>query len=50
MIKSPCKNCEDRHLGCHSECGKYIMFKMKYNYEAAVIKKKKHEECLLYYK
>ena len=23
---SPCKNCPDRHLHCHSECEKYIKF------------------------
>lgn len=23
MINSPCKNCEERHLRCWSECGKY---------------------------
>jgi hypothetical protein len=23
MNKSPCKNCTDRTIGCHSECPKY---------------------------
>lgn len=23
---APCKDCEDRHLGCHSMCNKYILF------------------------
>lgn len=24
---SPCMNCEDRHVGCHSECEKYRQYK-----------------------
>ena len=24
---SPCMNCEDRHVGCHSECEKYKQFR-----------------------
>lgn len=27
MTKSPCKNCEDRHDWCHSECDRYKAFK-----------------------
>lgn len=23
---SPCKNCEDRELGCHSTCERYIAY------------------------
>lgn len=26
-LKSPCKNCDDRYLGCHSQCGNYISYK-----------------------
>lgn len=25
-MKSPCKGCEKRHLGCHSECLDYIQY------------------------
>ena len=25
--EAPCKNCTDRHLGCHSECEEYIAYK-----------------------
>lgn len=25
-MKVPCKDCTDRHLGCHSECEKYKAF------------------------
>lgn len=24
---APCKDCPDRHIGCHSECEKYLSFK-----------------------
>ncbi len=24
--KSPCKDCPDRHIGCHSQCEKYKVF------------------------
>ena len=24
---APCKDCKDRHLGCHGECEKYKEFK-----------------------
>lgn len=26
-IQSPCKDCPDRHVRCHSTCCKYIKFK-----------------------
>lgn len=26
-IECPCKNCESRHLACHSECDAYAEFK-----------------------
>ena len=25
-MKSPCKDCPDRVLGCHSECGRYLAY------------------------
>lgn len=27
MTKAPCKDCKDRHLGCHDTCEKYLEFK-----------------------
>jgi hypothetical protein len=27
MNKAPCKDCPNRHQGCHSECDKYIAFR-----------------------
>ena len=29
MIKSPCKNCEDRKLACHDKCKKYKAYKLE---------------------
>ena len=26
----PCRNCEDRHIGCHGTCEKYIDWKEKH--------------------
>ena len=26
MITAPCKDCADRHVGCHSSCEKYQAF------------------------
>jgi hypothetical protein len=31
MILSPCKDCEDRALGCHSICERYIDFQKENN-------------------
>jgi hypothetical protein len=27
MDKAPCKGCEERYVGCHSKCRKYIDYK-----------------------
>ena len=27
-MKSPCLECEDRHVGCHSECRKYMGYRL----------------------
>lgn len=35
-MKSPCKNCTNRHLTCHSVCPEYL----KYREELERIKKK----------
>ena len=28
-LQAPCKDCEGRHVGCHSECRLYIDFNNK---------------------
>lgn len=31
MIKVPCKDCDKRHLGCHSTCEDYKLYKSEVN-------------------
>lgn len=26
-MDAPCKDCKDRHIGCHSKCSKYADFR-----------------------
>ena len=40
MLISPCKDCEKRYLGCHSECEDYF----KYQEEVKAWNKKLHDE------
>lgn len=40
MTTAPCKDCADRHPGCHSECEWY----MKYSKERAEMLKNKKDE------
>lgn len=28
MANAPCKNCPDRHVGCHGQCEKYQQFRV----------------------
>lgn len=28
-IMSPCKNCNDRYIGCHTTCGDYAIYKQE---------------------
>lgn len=39
MEASPCKNCTDRKMGCHSECSKYIKYLEIHNKEKQEIYK-----------
>ena len=36
-----CKDCTDRHLGCHSDCKKYLSSKEKYESNKAEIRRQK---------
>jgi hypothetical protein len=29
-MRTPCKGCESRHIGCHSECEKYREYAAEY--------------------
>ena len=39
MAKGPCKNCDKRHVACHSECEEYIAYRK----EADRVNKKRRE-------
>ena len=40
----PCKDCGDRHVGCHSSCKKYIEAKATYDKEVAWIREMNQTE------
>ena len=46
-IDSPCKDCQDRFLGCHSKCEKYIAFRKKRDEQLDEINKQKKFEANL---
>ena len=39
MIDAPCKGCEERHVGCHSKCERYLKEKEKRNAVSEALKK-----------
>lgn len=42
-VASPCKDCPNRYVGCHSTCVKYIDYQQKAAVEREEIKKKRTE-------
>ena len=36
----PCKDCEERYLGCHSKCNRYIKWKQKHDQRCKEYNKK----------
>lgn len=42
-MKSPCKDCPERYVGCHSECGKYKYFRRKLEAQNEVIRANRTE-------
>jgi len=47
LINSPCKNCTERHMGCHAECEKYR--KAREETDAAREKERLHRETEAYF-
>lgn len=43
MINAPCKDCQERHINCHSSCQKYADFKK----EQAITNSAKHQDTML---
>lgn len=44
MKKNPCYQCEERQLGCHSNCPKYIEWSNKNKQINYAIRKSKYSE------
>lgn len=49
---SPCKDCEERHSGCHSKCKKYgewseIRLQHKRKFKDEVIKNRRYEDYVM---
>lgn len=43
-----CRNCEDRHVGCHSTCEKYLEAKDKHDTYTKRVQRSREESMLLY--
>lgn len=41
-MKSPCKDCPDRYVGCHDRCSKYLAYKA----EREMIRETLHKESI----
>lgn len=37
-IMSPCKNCTDRCIGCHTTCGDYAIYKQELEHRRTEVK------------
>ena len=46
-MNAPCKGCEERELGCHSKCERYIAF---HEFREDIRRKKEAERLLGKYK
>lgn len=47
-MKGPCLDCDERYIGCHSDCPKYLEYRKKLDEENKKIfdaKSKQYNEC-----
>lgn len=44
---APCKDCEDRHFGCHSECEKYKLWQTERMEKNRKCREEKTKQCRL---
>lgn len=44
MTTSPCYGCEDRFVGCHAECSRYIEFQDVHKNEQETIRKNREKD------
>lgn len=47
-LKAPCKDCADRHIGCHGECEKYIKYKQEHAEMQTFIRRLDEERQAVY--
>ena len=45
-IKSPCLKCDNRNVGCHCECEKYIEYKKKLKIQSDTMYQSKSEHVI----
>ena len=48
--QSPCKDCEDREVGCHGKCEKYQRFHEDIVAYSEVVKVNKMKDAKVYYR
>ena len=46
--KAPCKDCENRHFGCHSECKTYLDYAKQVEDSRKEIHRMKVKEMMIY--
>jgi hypothetical protein len=47
MVKSPCKNCTDRCIGCHTTCGDYAEYKQELERRRTEVKTENEKEAFV---
>lgn len=47
-IESPCLDCTDRHVGCHSECDKYLSYKIDMTNQKAIVADNKARDNIIF--
>ena len=45
-MKPSCKDCQDRHINCHSECSRYLRWKEHWSLLKAAEKAEKDKEVI----
>jgi len=46
IMINPCRNCNKRHIGCHSKCKEYIDWKAEWDKRKELERKYKEKENL----
>lgn len=48
-MKTPCKDCTDRYIGCHGECELYLDYKAEINKCREIANKQKEDDYYFNY-